>query len=78
MEISETTKSPLGGFTVLNLLTTGVLVAAASLMICGPHCDARGAQGVTASKLDLLSQKQLSVSGCGRLKLGAPKHWATS
>ena len=60
-------------------------MAAAGLVICGPHLHRaiRGAQGVlpcvqwgvTDSQLDLPSLTSLSVAGSGRLQLGAP-HWA--
>ena len=36
-----------------------------------------GGGGGATSQLDLLYLTQLSVAGCGRLKLGVP-HWATS
>ena len=50
-------------------------VAAASLVICGPHLHRtiRGAQRLTASQLDLPSLTPLSVVGCGILQLGAPQ-----
>ena len=57
-------------------------VAAASLVICGPHSHRaiRGAQGVlpcvgwrvTASQLDLSFPTPLSVAGCGRMQPGSP------
>ena len=46
------------------------------LILCALRGNVHEGGGGATSQLDLLSQKPLSVAGCGQLQLGIP-HWAT-